>query len=212
MLRIRNSQMKALAAVRVTGLRRVQIAALREQGFDAREDPQTGDLLIGDKAGGLARVTAAQNGVAVTSAEGRTHRIEVDDQARLSRLVDPAGTEVRLRRDQQGRLSAESRGADRVHEFAFDSAGRVNLVRSPDGFETRYEFDNAGRVAAVWNANGNVAQYTYTDSGRLETITDWHGNITAYGYADGSAVPTVTILPNRTQREWRMGARQGSRV
>lgn len=212
MLTIRDTQLQALAGVRRRELRRAQIAALCEQGFDAREDPGSGDLLIGDKAGGLARVAATPNGVAVLSAEGRTHRIEVDDRARVSRMVDPAGTEVVLTRDRQGRLSAVSRGTDRTHEFEFDSSGRVNLVRSPDGSETGYEFDAAGRVAAVRDANGNVAHYAYGASGRLATITDWRGNITAYGYAGDGVVPTATLLPNGNRREWRTGPLPGSRV
>src|SRR5215510_12783577 len=110
MFKIRQEQMEVLRKARVDNFRTARIQDYRTRGFAANKDPETGDILIEDAAGGAARVSVSQDGISVTLGEDRTFHAEYDSQGRLTALTDPAGVRVGFEHDQHGRLVALHRG------------------------------------------------------------------------------------------------------
>jgi len=201
MFKMRRELMQELGKGRAAHGRRAQIASFRGQGFQAEEDSETNDLLITDPAGGRARVSSLPDGVAVTSSEQRTHKLQLDDLGRLAAITDPAGNRVRFAHDSRNRLVGVSTGPDRIHRFEYDDSNRVTAVHSPDKAATRFAYDPTGKLVNVANANGQVARYAYYPNGQLAQVTDYQGNTTSYGYSTGK-IPTTVVLPNGNRREW----------
>jgi RHS repeat-associated protein len=201
MFKIRKELMQELGKPRAKYLRAAQIASLRQQGFQVEEDPQTNDLLIADKAGGRVSVASLPDGVAVTSGEQRTHKLQVDDGGKLASITDPAGNRVRFAHDSRGRLIGLSTASDRIHKFEYDDSNRVTSIQFPDKTTTRFAYDFVGNLTQVGDRNGCLAGYSYYPGGQLARVTDWQGNVTSYGYSSDQ-VPTTVVLPNGNRRDW----------
>src|SRR5437016_4902989 len=98
-MKLRGSQVDALAGATMNRVRRQRLFELRDKGFDVQEDAKTGEILVRDKAESVTRVESLGLRTRVTSAEGATTEFEQYHNGRVKRIVDPAGREVRFERD-----------------------------------------------------------------------------------------------------------------
>lgn len=182
-MKLRGSQVDALAGATMNGVRKQRLFELRDKGFDVQEDANTGEILVRDKAGGVTRVESLGLRTRVTSAEGATTEFEQYDHGRIKRIVDPAGRGVLFERDRAGLLKAIERGPG-GGRFGFELSKDWQPLRIeyPDGTISHAEYTDEGSPSRVTNRDGTEIRYEYTATGRLAAIVDPQGRRTQISY------------------------------
>src|SRR4051812_43605137 len=161
-MRLRNSQRDALGASAMANARRERLLELRQKGFDVREDPADGTLVVLDAAGGSARVETLGRRVRVTSAEGRTTETEQHLSGRIQRIVDPSGKEVRFERDAEGFLQSIDRGrGGGIYHFQLSRDWQPLSIEYPDGTSTQAEYLPSGHPTRIIQRDGTSLRYEY---------------------------------------------------
>src|SRR5207249_2285448 len=105
-MRLRQSQLDALAAAAIDATRKERIFTLRNRGFDVEEDREHAAFNVRDRSGGSVRVESLGLILRVTTAEGRTTETEQYSNGRIRRIVDAAGTSILFERDKDGFLQS----------------------------------------------------------------------------------------------------------
>jgi RHS repeat-associated protein len=103
---------------------------------------------------------------------GLKWRFQTEEGGAVTRITDPAGTQIRVRRELDGkrlrRLVKELPGGARVvHEF--DPHGRRVLLKDPTG-AIRYDYDKDNRLARVAREGRAAVSYGYDTRGRLVSL------------------------------------------
>lgn len=136
----------------------------------------------------------------VTHRGGTTH-IERDADGWAVGVVQPDGTELRIRRDPRGRIldiagipsgrhALERRdlagrlllGRDGT-AYHYDDAGRLDRIESADGSDVRFEYGTDGLVTAEHGPAGS-RWFRYDDAGRVVAATVDGVGTTVYRYDD----------------------------
>jgi RHS repeat-associated protein len=201
-MKLSSSQVDALAAATMDRVRTERLFELREQGFEVQEGAKTGEILVRDKAGGVARVESLGLRTRVTSTEGATTEFEQHHSGRVSRIVDPAGREVRFERDSAGYLQAIDRGPG-GGRFGFELSKDWKPLRIeyPDGTISRAEYTSEGSPARITNRDGTEIRYEYTPAGSLAAIVDPRGGRTQFSYP-GPGVSRSVEYPDGNRHEY----------
>jgi len=203
MIRLRKEQIEALRQAKLKSARKVQTQAFRDQGIEADEDPQTGDILMEDAAGGTARLAMYPGGAAVTSGEERTLEVENDPEGEVKAITGSAGLRVSFKHDEEKRLTEIRRGRQNAFTMEYDEQGKLTKMAFPDGATTLFEYD-AGRLAAFTDGNGNKTRYGYSQAGLTTRLTDPLGNRIQFEYGEWDS-PSKIILPDGGRYEFEYG-------
>jgi RHS repeat-associated protein len=196
-MRVRDSQLDALAASTMDRARRERLLELRQQGFDVSEDSANGAFVIRDAAGCSAQVVSRGLRSRIISAEGRTVELEQHaSSGRISRIVDPSGREVRFERDADGFLESIDRGP---------GGGKLGCKLSeswqplrtdyPDGTTSLAEYSPAGQPTRLVQRDGSEIHYEYDADGRLAALVDPQGHRTKLSNP-GPGVSRTIEYPN----------------
>jgi len=195
-MRVRNSQIDALAASVMDRVRRERLLELRHQGFDVSDDPAGGALLVRDAAGGSARVESRGLRVRVISAEGRATEIEQYASGRVRKIADASGREVRFERDSAGFLQSIDRGpGGGIYGFKLSQDWKPLRIDYPDGTASLAEYSPSGQPARVVHRDGSEIRYEYGPDGRLTSLLDPQGHSTRLSYP-GPGASRAIEYPN----------------
>jgi RHS repeat-associated protein len=201
-MKLRGSQIDDLAAATMNRGRKDSLFELRGKGFEVQEDAKTGEILVRDKAGGIARVESLGLRTKVTGAEGATTEFEQYAYGRIKRIVDPAGREVRFERENEGFLRAIDRGpAGGRFGFELSRDWKPLRIEYPDRTVSSAEYTAGGNPALVTNRDGTSIGYEYTVEGRLAAIVDPQGRRTQITYP-APAGSRVIAYPNGDRHEY----------
>lgn len=175
-MRLRDSQRQALAAGAMDHMRRRRLLELRERGFEVRQEPADGAVVVCDAAGGWARIESLGLRARVESAEGRVTEIEQYPGGRIRRIRDPSGREVRFERDPEGFLQAIDRGpGGGIHRFQLSGDWRPLRIYYPDGTCAQTQYAPSGQPTQIINRDGTEIRYEYAPDGRLAALIDPQG-------------------------------------
>jgi RHS repeat-associated protein len=195
-MKVRDSQLDALAAATIDRSRREHLLELRQQGFDVSEDSAGKALVVRDAAGCSARVESRGLSCRVISPEGRVTETEQYSSGRIRRIVDPSGREVSFERDSDGFLQSIDRGP---------GGGKIGCKLSeswqplrtdyPDGTTSLAEYSPAGQPTRLVQRDGSEIRYEYSADGRLAALVDPQGHRTKLSNP-GPGVSRIIEYPN----------------
>nr|WP_246113659.1 RHS repeat-associated core domain-containing protein [Streptomyces montanus] len=146
----------------------------------------------------------------VTTAEGATSRLVVDDRCLIVAEIDPLGATVttaydayqnvisttdqlghtlRIVNNELGQPIEVTDPANAVTRLVYNDLHLAADIHLPDGTHWQYAYDERGNLTAVTGPTGTTSRSTYTPAGHPSTVTDVLGHIT-----------TVRLKRNRSGR------------
>ncbi|MCU0513766.1 MAG: DUF6531 domain-containing protein, partial [Anaerolineae bacterium] len=116
-----------------------------------------------DSAGNLSQIS---------DPTGSTGRYEYDLYRRVTRLLLPGDTEVRLSYNPDGypasvTLPPGAEGARQTIQYTVDEAGRVTAIRQGDTLLRQFTYDARGQLIARQDAAGVLTCYSYDSAGHV---------------------------------------------
>ncbi|WP_371528952.1 DUF6531 domain-containing protein [Streptomyces sp. NBC_01283] len=135
----------------------------------------------------------------VTTAEGSTSRLVVDDRCMVIAEIDPLGGVVRTDYDAHQHVTAwtdelgnttrivnnglgqpveVTRPDGAVVRVAYNSLALATAIDLPDGTSWQYAYDERGNCTSTVDPSGATSQSTYTSQGHPVTTTDELGHVT----------------------------------
>lgn len=178
-MRIRDSQLGALAATTLDRTRKESLLRLKDNGYEVSEDPSTSSFLVRDAGSNTARVESLGLRCRVTSPEGRVTETEQYASGRIRRIVDPSGRSVLFERDADGFLQSIDRGTGGgIYRFKLSEDWKPLRIEYPDGTTSVTEYSAAGGPTRVVQRDGTELRYEYTSDDRLTALVDPKGQRT----------------------------------
>lgn len=178
-MKIRASQMDALAAAVMDRARAERILALSQGGFEVREDSKSSVFTVHDAAGCSARIESRGLRARVISPEGRATEIEQYANGRIRRIIDPSGRKVSFERDPDGFLKSIDRGSEGgVYRFSLSPDWKPLRIEYPDETTSLTQYSPAGQPLQIVQRDGSEIHYEYGPDGRLTSLVDPQGNRT----------------------------------
>ncbi|MFF7976717.1 putative T7SS-secreted protein [Streptomyces sp. NPDC007905] len=133
--------------------------------------------------------------ISITDPLGATGRMEWTVEGRITRRLNPDGTEETWTYDGEGNCLTHTNTIGGVTRFEYAQFDLLTTRVQPDGSRYEFQYDNELRLTAVTNPHGQTWTYEYDLVGRLTCETDFGGRVTRYSYnASGDLISRVNAL------------------
>ncbi|OJH37670.1 hypothetical protein BON30_26110 [Cystobacter ferrugineus] len=179
------------------------LESLREQGFEARREAESGDVVCTDERGTQTRMAFSVDGLPerLTLPSGNAVGFEHDAQGRLSAIIHPGAERVEMERDDRGNVTTLRRPSLVSYHLQYDAQDRLILAQYPDGSQTRLSYHPAGPVERVVDRTGALTRHERDDSGRLRASIDPLGRQTLFE-TDVEGRLEAVVFPDGSRQEY----------
>ncbi|MFG2781369.1 putative T7SS-secreted protein [Streptomyces prunicolor] len=121
--------------------------------------------------------------VSLTDPLGDTARLEWSVEGKVTRRLNPDGTEETWTYDGEGNCLTHTDTIGGVTRFEYSPFDLLTARVEPDGSRYDFQYDNELRLTRVLNPEGLDWTYEYDVVGRLVTETDFGGRVNRYSYS-----------------------------
>ena len=150
-----------------------------------RSDPAGLPVEVCDHQGNVTRYEHDALGrlVSLTDPLGDTARLEWSVEGKVTRRLNPDGTEETWTYDGEGNCLTRTDTIGGVTRFEYSPFDLLTARVEPDGSRYDFQYDNELRLTRVLNPEGLDWTYEYDVVGRLVTETDFGGRVNRYSYS-----------------------------
>ncbi|MFJ2832699.1 RHS repeat-associated core domain-containing protein [Streptomyces sp. NPDC087263] len=134
----------------------------------------------------------------VTTAEGATTRLVVDDRCLVVAEIDPLGGTVRTAYDADQHITSTSNELGHTTRISNDEHGRPVEMTGPDGAVVRYEYNDLHLTTRIHLPDGASWRYGYDERGNCVSLTNPAGGSSHSTYTSEGHPLTVTDALGRT--------------
>jgi RHS repeat-associated protein len=163
-----------------------------------------------DSFGNIASFTYDESGNKLTQSVKRTRsdgvietlttQYQYDADNRLTKLINPDGTNVRMVYNNIGKPSDTIDALGRTTHYDYDTNGRLSKTTYPDGTSESISYDAEDHRLTTTDRAGCVTLFAYDKAGHLVKTTYPDGASTQVVYsAIGQPIKTIDALGNITQ-------------
>ncbi len=132
------------------------------------------------------------NVIVQTDGNGNRTQFEWDARTRLTRRINPDGSDVRITYDSNGKPLTIRDESGATSCFVYDSKGRLQTTIFPDGNKRTITYSNFDQPLTTTEANGATTTLVYNTSGQPIKKTDTGGAITQWTYNPRGQIATIT--------------------
>ncbi len=200
-MKLREDQLKALRTPPFT-YRRQLLDVLLAEGWDARLEEKTGDLVVRDPGKGPVRVgfdPATGHVSKLRDSAGRNHGFACDERGRPLRISDSAGSDIRYEYNREGQVQRITDAAGTSREIVYKDRLPVELLSGKESL-LRIEYGKDGIPVSFFDARGGSLRVVSSKGGQIERLTGRDGTSLSFRYAEDGR---LSELVNQKGAKWR---------